>query len=442
VNDLAGRRRLPAVAGLMAFALLLSACAQLLPGSAEDRQIVVLWHTFTGSEAHAIEALTDRFNAENPWQMLLITEYQEHLVGKLSEAPDGWPDLVTVWPEDMQTYVALDMVGASPEASPDLRPAWGDILPMARSLYAMEGEVQALPLGLATYLAYYNMEWLGDLGYDASVAGWEDFRRTACGATDPLRGRIGVGVPARASVLLAFLAASGSEVLGEDGYYQFSDEAGRGAAAQLQSMMAGECGMVYQDWGWGPGQLGRSSMAVIVESSKRLAEVEQAVLEGRNFPLGIGALPGHTGPGNTLWYGPGLMVSAPEGVRQDNALRVLSWFFSTEAQATWGAMTDLLPVRLSVLEAALAESEQTMGTSLETDLLRLALATAGSESWVAWPPATDRMTCRASLLRALLAFQSEEADTDAYIDTAVTACNTGVGFRLQPPPVPTEEEGQ
>ena len=401
---------------------------------------MVLWHTFTGSKAQAIEALTDRFNAENPWQILLITEYQEHLVGKLREAPDGWPDLVTVWPEDMQTYVALEMVGASPEDSPELQSAWSDLLPMARSLYASAGVPQALPLGLATYLTYYNMEWLGDLGYDASAGDWEDFRRTVCGATDPLRGRIGVGVPARASVLLAFLAASGSEVVGADGYYQFSDEAGRTAAAQLQAVMAGDCGTVYQDWDKGPAQLGKSSMAVIVESSERLAEVERAVLKGRNFPLGVSPLPGLAGPGTTLWYGPGLMVSAPEGLRQENALRVLSWFFTPEAQATWGQMTDLLPVRLSVIEDALVEAEQMAGASVETELLRLTLATAGSESWIVWPPATDRMTCRASLLRALLAFQSEESDTDAYVDTAVTACNTGVGFRLQPTPIPTEEE--
>jgi len=428
-----------AIRAFVAVALLLSGCASLLPSSAPDRQIVVLWHTFTGTEAQALETLTDRFNAENPWQILLITEYQEQLLSKLRDVPDGRPDLVTVWPEDLQTYVALDMVGAAPALSQEMLAAWDDLLPMARSLYASEGVPQALPLGLATYLAYYNMEWLGDLGYDASTASWEEFRRTVCAATDPLRGRIGVGVPARASILLAFLAASGSPVVGEDGYYQFSDEEGRAAAALLQAVMAGDCGVVYQDWDKGPAQLSKSSMAVVVESSERLADVERAILAGRNFPLGISALPGLEGPGTTLWYGPGLMVLTPEGSRQNDALRVLSWFFSTEAQSTWGEMTDYVPVRRSVIESALVETELTTATAMETSLLQLTLAAADSESWIVWPPATDRMACRASLLRALLAFQLEEADTDAYIDTAVTACNTGVGFRLQPTPTPTEE---
>ena len=428
-----------AIRTLVAAALLLSGCASLLPSSAPDRQIVVLWHTFKGSEAQALATLTDRFNGENPWRILLITEYQEQLSRKLREVPDGRPDLVTLWPEDLQTYVALEIVGATPTLSPEMRAAWDDLLPMARSLYVSEGVPEALPLGLATYLAYYNMEWLGDLGYDASTASWEEFRRTVCAATDPLRGRIGVGVPARASILLAFLAASGSAVVGEDGYYQFSDEEGRAAAALLQAVMAGDCGVVYQDWDVGPAQLSKSSMAVVVESSERLADVERAILAGRNFPLGISALPGLAGPGTTLWYGPGLMVITPEGLRQNDALRVLSWFFSPEAQSTWGEMTDYVPVRRSVIEKALAETELTTATAMETSLLQLTLATADSESWIVWPAATDRMACRASLLRALLAFQLEEADTDAYIDTAVTACNTGVGFRLQPTPTPTEE---
>jgi len=428
-----------AIRVLVAVALLLSGCASLLPSSAPDRQIVVLWHTFTGSEAQALETLTDRFNAENPWHILLITEYQEQLLRKLREVPEGRPDLVTVWPEDLQTYVALDLVGAVPTLSPEIRAAWDDLLPMARSLYLSEGVPQALPLGLATYLAYYNVEWLGDLGYDASTASWEEFQRTVCAATDPLRGRIGVGVPARASVLLAFLAASGSAVVGEDGYYQFSDEEGRAAAALLQAVMAGDCGVVYQNWDKGLAQLSKSSMAVVVESSQRLPDVERAILTGRNFPLGISPLPGLAGPGKTLWYGPGLMVSTPEGSRQIDALRVLSWFFSSEAQSTWGETTDYVPVRRSVIESALAEAELTTAMATETSLLRLTLAAADSESWIVWPPATDRMVCRASLLRALLAFQLEEADTDAYIDTAVTACNTGVGFRLQPTPTPTEE---
>jgi len=93
-----------------------------------------------------------------------------------------------------------------------------------------------------------------------------------------------------------------------------------------------------------------------------------------------------------------------------------------------------------VIESGLVGTELATAMATGTSLLQVTLAAADSESWIVWPPATDRMACRASLLRALLAFQLEEANTDAYMDTAVTACNTGVESRMQPTPIPAEEE--
>ncbi len=58
--------------------------------------------------------------------------------------------------------------------------------------------------------------------------------------------------------------------------------------------------------------------------------------------------------------------------------------------------------------------------------MELAAEAADRGTWVAWPPATNRITCRASLLRGLLALQDVDADSRAYVDAAVTACNTGV----------------
>lgn len=432
-------RRGPIV--LLLLAVLTTGCAAILPFNAQDRQIIVLWHTFGGGQARALETLTDRFNAVNPWQIVLVTEYQEHLIEKLLADPSSRPDLVTVNPEELQTYAALGIIGAPPTSSPQIQRAWPDILPMARTLYTVDGVPQALPLGLATYLSYYNAEWLGDLGYDAATADWEAFRRTACGATDPIRGRIGVGVPARASMLLAFLVASGSEVVDADGYYQFSDELGHGAAAFLQSIMVGDCGVVYEDWDAGLGELSRSSMAMIIESSERLSDIEEMILSGRNFPLALSPLPGSEGPGVTLWYGPGLMVSAPEGPRQEAALHTLAWFFSPDAQRVWGESTAYLPARRLVIEESLAAEGEDTTPSPQAQLWQITLAAADSGSWLAWPLATDRITCRASLLRGLLALGQEDVDTNAYVNTAVTACNTGVGTRPLPTPVPTEEGG-
>ena len=55
-------------------------------------------------------------------------------------------------------------------------------------------------------------------------------------------------------------------------------------------------------------RLSKSSMAMIVESSKYMNEVEYAVAKGRNFSLSVNALPGPAGTGSSLWFGPGLAV--------------------------------------------------------------------------------------------------------------------------------------
>jgi ABC-type glycerol-3-phosphate transport system substrate-binding protein len=420
---------------------LLAGCDSLPSASVQEREILVLWHTLTGAEATALETLTDRFNAENPWRLVLVTEYQDDLLNKLQAAPDRRPDLITLWPADLAAYVALGMVGAIPSQSAEMREAWSDLLPMASALYQAQGVPQALPLGLATYLSYANNDWLADLGYDPDEATWEDFRRTACAATDPTRAQIGFGIPARSSMLLAFLAAGGSEIVGTDGYYQFADVPGHDAAALLKTILSGNCGLAYEDREVGMARLGRSSLAMIAESSESLLQVEQAVLAGRNFDLTISPLPGPSGPGPTLWYGPGLMISAPDAQRQEAALRTMTWFFSLEAQQYWGSTTRYLPIRRSVIESALEDVEQTPmgvpGSALIAKLGQLALDAADQGTWVAWPQATNRITCRASLLRGLLALQDPEADAAAYVDTAVTACNTGVNFRLPPTPEPT-----
>jgi ABC-type glycerol-3-phosphate transport system substrate-binding protein len=439
------RRSFWALAVGLCVLLSLSACAAALPHTAPERQIVVLWHTFLGNEAKALETLADDFNAENPWQILLVTEYQEDLLGKMltvesGDAPSSasHPDLVTLQPEELQIYVSSGLVGALPSQSPELVAAWDDMLPMGRMLYAVGGVPQALPLGLATYLTYYNAEWMGDLGYEATGADWEDFRRTACAATDPLHGRVGVGLPARASILMAFLAARDADVVDAEGYYQFADDGGYATAAMLQAVMARNCGVIYEDWDRGIAELSKSSMAMMVESSQRLSDIEAAILSGRNFPLDLAPLPGNTGAGPTLWYGPGLMVSAPEGPRQEAALKVFSWFYSPAAQMTWGDMTTYLPLRRTVVEGWLADMDVGPIPSPEAQLWQLTLNAADSGAWFSWPLVTNRITCRASLLRGLLAFQREDADVNAYIDTAVTACNTGVGRRSLPTPAPTE----
>jgi multiple sugar transport system substrate-binding protein len=404
--------------------LLLAGCAGEARPLPEEEHIIVLWHAFTGAESQALQILTDQFNANNPYNVVLLTEYQQDIIAKISGAAvEHRPDLVVLWPKDLQAYITAGLIGATPDLSPAVRRERADLLPMAEALYSVNDTMLALPLGLATYMLYYNVDWLSDLAYTPETATWEDFRQTVCAATNPFGGQVGLGLPAHASSLLALVASGGAEIVGVDGFYNFADNAGQQTVLVLNEIFSSACGVVYSDISDGIDRLSHSSMAMLVESSLRLVEIDRAVIAGRNFRLGVSALPGPIGPGPTLWYGPGMVIVAPEGDRREAALNVLGWFFSNEAQAEWSVNTDYLPVRRSLIESRL---ETTGLKAVEVSLLELTLAAADQATWVAWPRFTDNMACRASLLRGLLSIGQGVEMPGAYIDTAVTACNTGV----------------
>ncbi|MBN2002369.1 MAG: extracellular solute-binding protein [Anaerolineae bacterium] len=423
---MAKNRKMRRVVGLSLLIVLLAGCATSGREVSTGTQIVVLWHTFAGAEAEALQSLADHFNAGHRGKVVLITEYQSDIVEKLAATtPEHYPDLVAIWPEDLSSFMRLGLTVGKSQWGTSLQESLDDMLPMAESLYNFGGELKALPLGMATYLLYYNADWLGDLGYNTATAGWEDLRRAACAASDPMADQLGLGMPAQPGILLAFLAAGGANIY-ENGNYQFADQAGLQTASGLNEVLGGTCGYVDDNPGGSILRLGNNSMAMIVESSLHHRDIEQAVIEGRNFTMGISPLPAAYGAGNTLWYGPGVMLIAPEGARRDTALEALAWFFSPEAQQEWSLSTHYLSVRRSQLTMQLTLPTITPS---EARLCEIALQAAERGTAIAWPPYTNMMACRASLLRALLSLGGQSTP-GAYIEAAATACNTGM--RSQP----------
>lgn len=419
---------------ILCVAILVAGCVvPPTPVEPETTEIVVLWHTFTGQEARAIEQLTDRFNATNPWDLVLITEYQEGLPEEFAETDDRRPDLVTLWPRDLQAYREMGVIAAEPYHSPEIRHIRPSLMPMAETLYAVEGSPQAMPLGLMTYLLYYNEDWIRNLGYEVEGTSRDTVRSAACAATDPLERQEGLGMPARADILFVWLASGGAEIMDASDRFAFAGDPGKATMEWLHNTIEGGCARVHQDWIAGQELLGQGAMAMIVESSLNYTQVAEAVSRGQNFPIGVTPLPGSDGDGPMLWYGPGILVTAPEPERQVAAFRVMAWFLSNEAQTVWGEMTEYIPVRRPTIANQLAE--ESLASEMEREIWTLALESAESGAWVPWPPATYHRSCRASLLRSLLALGTDNADPIAYVNAAVTSCNTSLqSFRPTPAP--------
>lgn len=398
-------------------ALTLNGCVPAQVARSGERQIIVLWHSLQGAKARAIQVQSDQFNAEHGHEILLITEYQKNIQAKLAATtPEHQPDLIIVWPEDLEAYLQDD--ASAPDTGWTAEIARADLLPMAEALYTVDGRLQALPLGIVTYLLYYNIDWMSDLGYNPQEATWEEFRRAACAATDPQVGHIGIGFPGRASILMAFLTSGGSPIVGDDGRYTFDDTAGIATINVLNTIIGDACGIVYEPQALGMQQLSNSGMAMLVESSLQLKEIERAISEDRNFVLDVTPLPSPAGESTTLWYGPGLMSIAPEGPRRAAARAAITWFYSPTAQMLWYEETRYLPVRASLIAELRAESN----SLAHTTLFDLALTAVEEGNWVAWPRHTNLLPCRAALLQSLLSLGSDLTPA-AYLEAAVTTCN-------------------
>lgn len=400
--------------------LLVGCAAPAAPPSAAE-QILILWHPFTGAEREALQVISDAFNADNPWGIHLVAEYQEDIFAKVAAAaPDQRPDLIVVWPEEVAAYrqagLAADLTPLPPGVSFDT----DDLLPMARALFSENGELQGLPLGLSTYLVYYNADWLGDLGYNEQIASWEDLRRAACASTDPVGGQMGLGLTLQPGALLAQLAASGAPLADAGGNVALNNNDALNALVALHTLLASECGSRYATSEEGITWLANNAMAMIIDSSQHLSEIEQRLLAGRRFSLAVGPIPGADGPGPTLWYGPGLLLVSPAGARRQAAFQALAWFLTPDAQQTWSSLTQQLPVQRTQVVARLDESAA--NTTAENTFLALALQAADTGQWAVWPRHVNTSACRAALMQGLVYLGGDNAPR-AILGTIQTQCS-------------------
>ncbi len=408
----------------------------LLPGCLGTQprtQIVVLWHEMDGREREALDLLTDAFNLAHKGHIALVTEYQRDILDKLARTPPArQPDLVVLWSDELESYRYAKGVVSFGFLPLEMRREQGDILPMAASLFTIHDSLAALPLGIGTYVLYYNSDWLEELGYNSAEMTMETVRSLACAATAPDGKHVGMVFPLRAGTLLAFLTASGAELVGEDGAYHFADAAGIGMVNALNAMLSGGCAVIYNERQEGIARLSDSTAAMLLESSLYLPDVERKVVEDPNFSVSLAVPPALQGEGRTLWYGPGMLCIAPRGPRREAAFEVINWFFSPQAQELWSEAARYLPVRRSILKAWVGTDSTR--SPLTQALARIALEAANEGNWVIWPDGVNMLPCRASLRRTLFHLGGETLVPGDYLDETMKLCNRVTGRTATPSP--------
>ncbi|MBN1259867.1 MAG: carbohydrate ABC transporter substrate-binding protein [Anaerolineae bacterium] len=400
--------------------IIATACTDGISPSMATSDVVVLWHPYADARGDALQALSDQFNQEIPNGPTLIVEYHQDLLVKIKAAPeDQRPDIVVVTPDELRQYhqegLALGEVTLPQEVAGTME----ELLPMASALYTLDGNLQAIPLGLATYVLYFNDNWLRDLGYTPGTAMLEDLRFHACAASDLSSGQVGLGIPSHPGAVLALLTASGATLQNPPGTYTFNGAEGQWLMTMLHDGLRASCIRTFNVAEEGIGQFSEGAMAMMIESSLRRTEIELAIAAESNFTLGLGGLPSITGPRTGLWYGPGLLLLTPEGPRREMAEETLGWFLTPGAQEAWYAQAHFLPVRRSVIEQRLAQENL---ARTEEQFLRLTLTTAEQGNWRTWPQNGNETACRAALVRGLLQLAGD-AVPNAVLDSMLATCN-------------------
>lgn len=399
--------------------LLLTGCTTTLSSTPPAPEVVVLWHEFADETEAALQVVGDRFNATHPQGPHLVVERQEDLLEKLETLSEArHPDLIVVNGDKISDFRDAGVVT---ELATLPREVEDDLLPMAIASYGDPARPWGVPLGLATYVLYYNQDWLQDLDYDPAMIGVTELQTTACEATNIQGGQVGLALPARAGTLLALLTASAAPIQERVDTYQLNDATAISTAELLHEALRQGCGRIHELTESGVRQFGSSTMALLVGSSLERDTVLAAVEDSRNFTVGLTALPGQSSEvGTTLWYGPGLLLTASEGPRREAAWSVLRWFLSRDAQMLWTRRTDYLPVRRSHAENALEATTD----PLESTLLEITLRAAEENRWRSWPTAASETSCRAALIRGLYALNTEQPISEVLTD-AQEACDPG-----------------
>ena len=179
--------------------ILTSALAALVISAAGVASAADLTFRFNDSEAEAMRAALDEFEAENPGvevelQTIAWSESRQQF---LREAAVGeGPDVVHiafVWPRDMGAAGALLPINDFLESDP-IQSGWDDFIATELAVGA-DGGIYGVPWTTDTWAMIYRTDVLEEAGVEAIPTTWEELR-DASRAIHENTGKVGFGFPA------------------------------------------------------------------------------------------------------------------------------------------------------------------------------------------------------------------------------------------------------
>lgn len=330
------------------------------------------WHSEVAAAQDTLQRLVDRFNASQD-EVKVNLIYQGNntdLILKLMVSLQSSSAPAVAELAEVDTQKVVDSGGATPvqrfidAEDYDL----SDFDKKAVDYYTVDGELYAMPFGIAVPMLYYNKIPFREVGLDPerpplTIDEVRDFSKK-------LYKEDGAGNVERSGIALDMNPWYLEVVLAEEGELYVNSDNGRDGRP-TEAVFNGATGQDFFRWwkemvdsnlafnvGRNPSgadallslAAGRAAMAFSGSSALRsVLDVLEAGVEG--VELGVGPFPGMSGTGEPGIFGRSLWImSSRPDAEQQAAWRLARWFAEPEQQAELFAGTGFLPARLSAYE--------------------------------------------------------------------------------------------
>jgi len=199
----------------------------ILPEDLEDVSIE-FWHPWNFERRAALQVLIDKFNHENPWEIIVSAQSHGSVLGQdirdgipsgvLPNLTVGYRSQLGAWERrgdriiDLNIYIDDPVWGYPPEEQADFPPSfWEEDI--------VDGKRIGMPGYRSAMTLFYNQTWAEQLGFSAQPESPAEFKAQACAAAASNDGTAGWLASLDSTTALSWLYAFGSDVAVGDGYH-------------------------------------------------------------------------------------------------------------------------------------------------------------------------------------------------------------------------------
>lgn len=319
------------------------------------------WHAMDGENAAVLQAIADKFNAENEGKMTVNLLYQggyKDMFSKLegSAKAGNMPTMSMIYCNRLTAYVMSDLVeNLNPYIESEkvgfTAEEWDNIPAFLRDNGMYDGIHYSLPFNKATYLLFYNEDLLAKYNVTPPT-NWDELAAAAEALTVTEGGKEIVGLALNQSVAvdgsLWVEQAGGHLYDGVNDKITFNEAPGVEAYEFLTGMVNAGHAKICTEEKYITGPFGRGEAAMGITSMSNLPDIIATCAEnGVNFgtvvaPQGKAAAALFSGTDVTIFN-----TSTPE--QKLAAFEFLKFFYQAENQFEWGTKSGYMPLNNDVL---------------------------------------------------------------------------------------------